>query len=345
MFGMNREEAIQLLSWYEESRRVLPWRQEPTPYHVWLSEIMLQQTRIEAVKPYYARFLAACPTIKSLAEAPEEKVLKLWEGLGYYSRAKNLHKAAKEVWERFDGNLPGNPEQLAKLPGIGEYTQKAILAIAFQKPYIAVDGNLLRVYARLNAKRFSAIDQSLKKEAESFFQKAFPLHRPGDYNQALMDLGEIVCLPNGVPLCEECPCKGFCLAHRNGDEASYPGERAKKAKKSGDIDVFLLKKDNRYAIRKRGENGLLAGLYEFPNHQGRTKKAKRKALLEEIGLKVVSETPVGEATHVFTHLIWHMKGYLIEVEGDGEGLLFLTPEEIKERYSIPSAFSYYLNLI
>ena len=339
---MNREQALQLLAWYEKEKRILPWREEPTPYHVWLSEIMLQQTRIEAVKPYYQRFLTAFPTIESLAKAEEETVLKLWEGLGYYSRARNLQKAAKLIVSSFGGNVPNDPEDLSALPGIGEYTRNAILAIAFQKPCIAVDGNLLRVYARLESKRFSAITPALKKEAGAFFEKAFPLLSPGDFNQALMDLGELVCLPNGNPLCHVCPCASFCKARQKGNEESYPGKRSKKEKKSEDVDVFLLAKDGKYAIQKREENGLLAGLYQFPNIMKRTSAKERLAWLESHGLRVIKEEAAGEAKHIFTHLVWNMKGYRIEISGEANDFLFVSLDEIKGKYSLPSAFSYFL---
>lgn len=339
---MNREQALQLLAWYQKEKRILPWREEPTPYHVWLSEIMLQQTRIEAVKPYYQRFLATLPTIESLANAEEETVLKLWEGLGYYSRARNLQKAAKLIVSSFGGNIPDNPEGLSTLPGIGEYTRNAILAIAFQKPYIAIDGNLIRVYARLEAKHFSEITPALKKQANDFFQKAFPLSSPGDFNQALMDLGEQVCLPNGNPLCNACPCASFCQAHQKGNEESYPGKRTKKEKKSEDVDVFLLEKDGKFAIQKRGENGLLAGLYQFPNLAKRTTREERLAWLKSLGLEAIKEEAARETKHIFTHLIWNMKGYRIQVSGDAPEFLFVSLDEIKGKYSLPSAFAYFL---
>ena len=286
--------------------------------------------------------MSAFPTIESLANAEEETVLKLWEGLGYYSRARNLQKAAKLIVSSFGGIVPDNPEDLSTLPGIGEYTRNAILAIAYQKPYIAVDGNLLRVYARLESKRFYEITQALKEQANRFFQKAFPLPSPGDFNQALMDLGELVCLPNGNPLCQVCPCVSFCKAHQKGNEASYPGKRAKKEKKSEDIDVFLLEKDGKYAIQKRGDNGLLAGLYQFPNLAKRTSKEERIAWLKSFGLGAINEEAVGEAKHIFTHLVWNMKGYRIQVSGDSPDFLFVSINEMKEKYSLPSAFSYFL---
>ncbi len=345
MIPMNNEQANRLLAWYQNAKRALPWREEPTPYHVWLSEIMLQQTRVEAVKSYYERFLHAFPSIETLAEAEEEKVLKLWEGLGYYSRARNLHKGAKAIISSFRGNLPCEPASLSQIPGIGEYTRNAILAIAFQKPFIAVDGNLMRLYARLEAKRFSAITPTLKKEAEAFFAEAFPLNRPGDFNQALMDLGELICLPNGKPLCEGCPCASFCQAHRLENEESYPGKRTKKEKKSRDVDVFLMEKDGKIAIEKRGEHGLLAGLYQFPNIEKRTTKGERTEWLKKRGLHPKEEKPIGGSKHIFTHIVWNMEGYRIKVEGEAPNLLFLSPQEIKGKYSIPSAFRFYLKQI
>ena len=340
---MDNKQAKKLLDWYYANRRILPWREDPTPYHVWLSEIMLQQTRVEAVKPYYARFLERCPTIQDLANIPEETCLKLWEGLGYYSRARNLQKAAKIIVSDHGGELPKTQEQLSSLPGIGEYTQKAILAIAFQQPFVAVDGNLLRVFARLEAKRFSAITPALKKEADAYFASSFPLERPGDFNQALMDLGELVCLPNGDPLCERCPFASFCKAKKENDPSSYPGKKTKNQKKSEDIDVFLLYQNGKYAIHRRDDSGLLAGLFEFPNMEKRTAPEERERFLNDKGLTIVEESPLDEARHIFTHLIWKMKGYRIEVSGNCDEYSFLTPEQIKNDCSIPSAFRHYLD--
>ena len=216
-----------LLAWYDKEARDLPWRQNTDPYRVWVSEIMLQQTRVEAVIPYYERFLAAFPDLKALADAPEEQLLKLWEGLGYYSRARNLQKAAREALSRF-GGLPGQVQELSSLPGIGAYTAGAIASIAFSRPVPAVDGNVLRVVARLTDSHDDVLSPAVKREAEKAVAAVIPHDRPGDFNQAVMDLGATVCLPNGAPRCEVCPLAELCLGLARSTAPELPVKTKKK---------------------------------------------------------------------------------------------------------------------
>ena len=266
MTGMSQAQT--LLQWYDEHKRDLPWRDDPSPYHVWLSEIMLQQTRVEAVRGYYARFLEALPTIRSLAEADEDVYLKLWEGLGYYSRVRNLHKAAGQIMREHGGKMPETSGELQKLAGIGPYTSAAIASICFGERIPALDGNLLRVFARLTGYEEDIKSGPAKKAAMQYYLETFPQERPGDYNQALMDLGAVICLPNGAPLCEACPWNGSCVAHARGRETELPVVPAKKKRPVEERTVFLIYYDQRLALRKRPEKGLLAGLYEYPNHGG-----------------------------------------------------------------------------
>lgn len=317
-----------LLRDYRLKKRSLPWRDDPTPYHVWLSETMLQQTRIEAVKGYYARFLSALPTIQSLADADEDLCLKLWEGLGYYSRIRNMQKAAKMVMEDYGGELPDSVEELRKLPGVGEYTANAIAAFAFQKKALAVDGNLIRLYARLEESPLEAKTPQAKAAAYSYFFPLIPEERPGDFNQALMDIGETICLPHGKPLCSECPLAPWCKAHREGKEEAFPILAKPKEKKREDVFVYLLVKEGKVAIRKRPSSGLLAGLYEFPNEVGVGPQEGARSL--------------GKSSHLFSHLRWEIHWY----EGDpssslAQGCLWVSFEELEGKYSLPSAFSAY----
>lgn len=335
-----------LLKWYDQSKRVLPWRSDPTPYHVWLSEIMLQQTRVEAVKGYYARFLATLPTIPDLANAPEETVLKLWEGLGYYSRARNLQKAAKVLVRDYQGILPKDEKVLRTLPGIGSYTAAAIAAIAYQEKAIAMDGNLGRVYARLVGEKRSLSLPDTKETGRRYFEERLE-NRPGDFNQALMDLGELVCLPHGYPRCETCPFSSCCVAHQAHQELAYPVLDPAKKKKQESMTVLLFSWNHHYAIRQRPSQGLLANLYEFPHKEGMDTKKKLQEWLVKENLPYISIRSLGRYTHIFTHLTWKMVGYeiVLEKEYPQEGWLYVTPEEMKQTYAIPSAFRFYQDKI
>ena len=338
-----------LLDWYSQGHRILPWRDDPTPYHVWLSEIMLQQTRVEAVKRYYDRFLRELPDIPSLAEAEEERLLKLWEGLGYYNRVKNMQRAAKQVMADLCGQMPQEREELMKLPGIGSYTAGAIASIAYGKKAPAVDGNVLRVLARVMADDGDISDAKVKKAAEERLLAVMPEKSPGDFNQALMELGAMVCLPNGKPKCGECPLSGFCQAHALGREMEYPKRTPKKARKIEEKTVIVLQDETRTALVKRADKGLLAGFYEFPCLPGRKSGGQVLAYLRKLGFISLRIREAGEAKHIFTHKEWHMTGYCVrtdELEDQGvaaadAGFLFVEKEEIEKRYPLPSAYAAY----
>lgn len=341
--------AAPLLAWYDSGRRILPWREEPTPYHVWLSEIMLQQTRVEAVKPYYDRFLQALPDIESLAAADEEKLLKLWEGLGYYNRARNLKKAAQILVSEYGGRMPDDYEIILSLPGIGSYTAGAISSIAFGKAYPAVDGNVLRILARLRTDERDILQAGVKKSVEEELADVMPKDRPGDFNQALMELGAMVCIPNGAPKCDVCPWKELCRARAQGITGEFPKKAGKKPRSIEKKTILVIQDAERVALRKRPEKGLLAGLYEFPFMEGNCEEERVLAYLRELGLLPLRIRALPPAKHVFTHKEWHMTGFLIRVDEladrggrqEGEGLIFVDPKETRTNYPIPSAFAAY----
>lgn len=340
---------IPLLKWYDKNRRVLPWREDPAPYRVWVSEIMLQQTRVEAVKPYFERFMEAFPDIAALAGAEEDLLLKMWEGLGYYNRARNLQKAAVRIQEDYGGKMPDTLEGLLTLPGIGSYTAGAVASIAFRRAVPAVDGNVLRVLARLRKDSRAITDAKVRQQVESELKEIMPGDRPGDFNQAMMEIGACVCIPNGAPLCGKCPLNGICMAHMAGEEQEYPCKPPKKPRITEDRTVLVVMDENRAAIRKRHGKGLLAGMYEFPSMEGFRTAEEVVEYLAENGLKALRVQPLEEARHIFTHREWHMKGYMVRVdeleprseEGVTRDWLYIEPEETKNRYPIPSAFSAY----
>lgn len=346
-----RLEAIPkpLLKWYDENRRVLPWREEPSPYRVWVSEIMLQQTRVEAVKPYFQRFMEALPDIRALAEADEEQLLKLWEGLGYYNRVRNLQKAAIQIEENYGGEMPAEYEELLKLAGIGSYTAGAISSIAFGKKHPAVDGNVLRVVARVRADERFITDSGVRASVEQDLEEIMPQERPGDFNQAMMEIGACICLPNGSPLCGNCPLNHICLAHERGMETAFPKKEGKKPRTIREMTVLVIRDADRAAIRRRPLKGLLAGMYEFPWLDGFQTAEDVKAFLSNNGIKPIRIQPLEDAKHIFTHREWHMKGFMVradELERECPGKdvrdwIYIKPSETKEKYPIPSAFAAY----
>ncbi len=339
--------AKPLLTWYDSGRRILPWREDPTPYHVWLSEIMLQQTRVEAVKPYYDRFICRLPDIESLASVEEEELLKLWEGLGYYNRARNLKKSAIQISTEYGGKMPEDYDKLMELTGVGSYTAGAIASIAFGKPVPAVDGNVLRILSRLRADDRDIMDAKVKKAIEEELRAVIPKERPGDFNQALMELGATVCVPNGSPKCGQCPWKEICQAKRQGNASEYPKKRAKKARSIEKKTVLLIQYEQRIALNKRPSEGLLAGMYEFPSIEGHQEEKKVIAYLKRLGVMPLRIRRLEPAKHIFTHKEWHMTGYYIRVDdltGMGE-YVFVDPAEIKNKYPVPSAYAAYMKLI
>lgn len=296
-----------LLSWYDEEKRVLPWRENTDPYRVWVSEIMLQQTRVEAVKEGYVRFLSVLPDLKSLAEAPEELLMKLWEGMGYYSRARNLQKAARIALATW-GGLPASVEKLRSLPGIGDYTAGAVASIAFGIPAPAVDGNVLRVLARLLNSSRDVLEPAAKKEAEALLRPIIPKDRAGDFTQALMELGALICVP-GSPRCEACPVSSLCLGFKAGTASGLPVKKSKKARRVEERTVFLLiTPRGKVALEKRPSKGLLAGMWQLPNAEGRLSREQGRRLWEEKGFFVEQTQKLPQAVHIFSHIEWHMIG-------------------------------------
>lgn len=334
-----------LLKWFKKHARVLPWRETPTPYRVWVSEIMLQQTRVQAVMPYFERFIKALPDIKALAECEEESLLKLWEGLGYYNRVRNMQEAAKTVLKEYKGSLPADYEALLKLKGIGSYTAGAIASIAYQIPVPAVDGNVLRVITRVSADTSDITKQSVKTEIEKLLIEIIPKNQAGEFNQALMELGATVCVPNGEPLCRECPWRKFCRARLEDKIEEIPVKTAKKARRIEKKTVFVIKQQKNIILRKREKKGLLAGMYEFPNTEGNLSEDEALAWIKEQKLSPLRIQKLEEAKHIFSHVEWHMTGYEVwvdELEEDKSGMLYVDVEKAKEKYPIPAAFAAYV---
>ena len=324
-----------LLPWYRENKRELPWRQDREPYHVWLSEIMLQQTRVEAVKGYYARFLEALPSVEALATADDELLHKLWEGLGYYSRVRNLKKAARAVVDR--GGFPGEYEAALALPGIGEYTAGAVCSICYDLPTPAVDGNVLRVVSRLTDDATPIDDPKYKRQVRDALAAVYP-KEAGDFTQALMELGATLCGPNWKPRCEDCPCREFCLAHRRGTAESLPVKSPQKQKRVEEYTVFILSCGGKYALEKRPDSGLLAGLWQFPNAPGKLETAEALNALEKLGMKPRDILRRSDRKHIFTHIRWEMRAYWVDVNEMFEGYQWLDALEIEEEIALPTAF-------
>lgn len=327
-----------LLKWYATEKRSLPWRERRDPYAIWLSEIMLQQTRIEAVLPRYDAFLEAFPTIEALAAADGDEVRKAWQGLGYYRRADQLHLAAQVICEKYAGQLPADYDALRKLPGIGRYTAGAIASIGFGLPHPAVDGNVLRVVARLLADGDDVTEAKTQRKVESMLQSVIPQRQPGDFNQAVMELGERICLPNTVPLCNECPVSDICVGRCKGVAADLPRRAAKKQRRQEKRTVLVHRCGDLVAIRKRPARGLLANLWEFPNEEGQLKMEDiagryRKATVEMLG----------SAKHIFTHIEWHMIGFRIwhAEKPPLPDSIWANAAEIDEIYAIPTAMRFY----
>lgn len=334
-----------LIQWYRSQKRDLPWRKAPTAYQVWVSEIMLQQTRVEAVKPFYKRFLESLPTIKDLAEAEEDRLLKLWEGLGYYNRVRNMQKAAQQVMEEHGGVFPREFDAILSLTGIGSYTAGAIASFAFGEAKPAVDGNVLRVVSRLTASREDIAKASVKKWVEDILTPLIPREAASDFNQGLIELGAVVCVPNGAPKCEICPLAELCRAHELGIEMELPIKSKAKARRIEKKTILLLQDGNYVAIRKRPGTGLLAGLYEFPNTEGHLTEEETVRYCKSAGLSPLRVRKLEDAKHIFSHVEWHMIGYRVQVDEleqmNAEGIEFVHPEEIQAAYPIPAAFEAY----
>ena len=325
-----------LLPWYDEHRRSLPWREEVSPYRTWVSEIMLQQTRVAAVIPYFQRFMAAFPTVEALAQADTEQLMKLWEGLGYYSRARNLQKAAQVVTQR--GSFPNTYEEVMALPGIGDYTAGAILSIAFGQPVPAVDGNVLRVASRLTASEDNILDTKTRSRFRALMAEVMPADRPGAFNQALMDLGATVCLSNGEPLCGACPARSFCAAYAQDRQKELPVRISKTRRRTEEKTVFLLLRHDEAALRQRPDTGLLAGLWEYPHVEGTLDETGAAAQLAAWGVTPHRWIKRLQFHHIFTHIRWEMTGYVVEVHGDGCDNWVWCNETQRAQRAVPSAF-------
>ena len=336
-----------LLEWYYQNARVLPWRSDPTPYHVWISEIMLQQTRVEAVREYYRRFLEELPDIASLAQVPEQKLLKLWEGLGYYNRARNLKKAAQQVMDQYGGQLPGDYERLQKLPGIGRYTAGAIASIAFGLPVPAVDGNVLRILSRVMGDRSNISRPQTKLRYEELLLEVYPMAaqmgRAGDFTQALMELGAMVCLPNGEPKCLFCPWNLLCQARAQGTIEEIPVKDEKKKRTVEKKTVFLLHWGEKIAIRQRPDTGLLASLWEFPAVEGQLLKRELPQQLSQWGIEAKQVASLGKAKHIFTHVEWQMVGFEVWTDTPGQvpGAIWVDVKTVQSEYPLPNALKAY----
>ena len=327
-----------LLKWYAENRRVLPWREEVSPYRTWISEIMLQQTRVTAVLPYFARFMAAYPTVADLAAADDGELMRLWQGLGYYSRARNLKRAAQQIVENFGGVFPDTYKDLLALPGIGDYTAGAILSIAMGQTVPAVDGNALRVVSRVCAYDGNVSDPKNRNRLRDAVAEILPDGRAGEFNQAMMDLGATVCLPHGTPLCKCCPFSSFCSAFSQNTPQKFPVKALKKTKKTEEITVFVLRRGDETALHQRPKSGLLAGLWEFPNTIGTLNESAAAAWLSENNVIPHQWVKKINYTHEFTHILWQIAAYVIEIEGIGNpSWVWCDPSETQKK-AIPSAF-------
>ena len=336
-----------LIPWFLKEKRRMPWREDPTPYHVWVSEIMLQQTRVDTVIPYYTRFIKSLPDIKALADCPEDRLYKLFEGLGYYSRVRHMQEAAKMIQEEYGGVFPDTLEDVLRLPGIGSYTAGAILSIAMDQPVPVVDGNVLRVYARVFGDESDiSLENTKKADAARLgaFLKASDV-RPSLFNQGLMELGALVCLPNGAPHCQSCPAAGFCQAHLKGQTDVLPVKSGKKARRTEEKTVFLLSFRDRVLIGKRTAPGLLKGLYGFPMADAFLDEEAAKAFLDDLGFPEAVLTEAEEAKHIFTHVEWRMRAYRAEVSSEGDpaiftsrGFFFTEKERLTREFALPGAF-------
>ena len=350
----DRNTAEAMLAWYRKNHRELPWRRDRDPYHIWISEIMLQQTRVAAVIGYYTRFMTELPDIPALASVEEERLLKLWEGLGYYNRARNLKKAAAEVMDRFQGRFPETYPEILGLPGIGAYTAGAIASICYDEPTPAVDGNVLRVYTRLTGDA-SCVDlettkKDIRERLTAVYKEALPKER-GVLTQCWMELGATVCVPNGTPLCGSCPLKETCVAFRTDRTGELPVRGEKKRRRIEERTVFLFLCDGKVALHKRPDRGLLAGLWEFPNVMGHLTLAEAMEQAERWGLQPSMPRMEVPYTHIFSHVEWHMRAYMIDCGHMADdlnkvgGIKWFLRKELEETAAVPSAFQPFRNLL
>ena len=335
---MKEENIFELLSWYEKGKRDLPWRHTKDPYKIWISEIMLQQTRVEAVKVYYDKFLKKLPTLSDLAEVEEDVLLKLWEGLGYYSRAKNLQKCAQVLINEGQDTLPKKKEELLKLPGIGDYTAGAIASIAYLQPSAAIDGNVMRVLSRVYMDDRDILNPKVRREYSNILEELMIDFPADSFTQSFIELGALVCIPNGMPKCSTCPLQSCCLSYQNKKVLEYPKKKEKKQRKIIKKTVFVFSYQDMYAISKREEKGLLAGMYEFPNIDQQMSLKSLEGYLNSQYYSYDKISFLTEYKHIFSHIEWHMKVYKIELNKPIKEYLMVKKKELEKKYSIPSAF-------
>ena len=332
-------------AWFRENQRDLPWRKDKDPYHVWVSEIMLQQTRVEAVREYYRRWMEALPTVRDLAESDEETLLKLWQGLGYYNRVRNMQKAAQMVMREYAGVFPDQYDEIRGLPGIGDYTAGAIASNCFDLRVAAVDGNVLRVMSRLTEDDSDILKQATKRRYAQMLQEIYPEKHCGEFTQGVMEIGATVCVPNGSPKCEICPVQGFCGAREHQTTDLYPVKAAKKERKIVEMTVFILRCEDKTAVQKRAANGILAGLYQYPNLECRLSAAEALETAESWGCMPTGLSRQSEYKHIFSHVEWHMTGYYITCAREAGGLqndfVWADPQQMEDAIPLPSAFQYF----
>lgn len=334
-----------LLNWYDKNKRDLPWRDIKDPYGIWVSEIMLQQTQVTTVIPYYDRFMTALPTIADLAQASEAQLHKLWEGLGYYRRVQYMHRAAQILVAEYGGKLPTTRDELIKLPGIGPYTAGAIASMAFGEAVSAIDGNVLRIYSRLHE-----IDTPIERVVTTSLVNKKVMDdmdptRPGDFNQALMDLGSRICIPLG-PKCSECPLNKDCKGHLNGTAEDYPVRLPKKARRKESYTILVLYQDGKIYLTRRPDEGLLARLWSFPMMKNFKSPSEVEEYLKNQGLQVHRIEKLPSSTHLFSHIEWDMIGYAADVRSlsvnEGDEGVWITPAMMEQNYSIPTAYKTYV---
>ena len=336
-----------LLEWYSHHARELPWRNTRDPYQIWVSEIMLQQTRVEAVKAYFERFIAALPNVSALAECREDRLLKLWEGLGYYNRVRNMQAAAQMIMQQYDGKIPADYGKLLQLKGIGHYTAGAIASIAYNIPVPAVDGNVLRILMRVSEDDSDIAKQSVKVKAEKLLLPVIPRSQAGMFTQAMMELGAIVCVPNGKPKCNQCPWQAYCLASKHGSYVDLPVKGKAKPRVIEKKTIFLICDGKKVLLHQRPKKGLLAGMYEFPNTPGHLSKEDAVSYVEHMKLEPLQIEQIVEAKHIFSHKEWHMTGYMVHIaqldddKMQRPGYVFAEAADSEEKYAIPSAFAKY----
>lgn len=330
---MDRTLTVSLLAWYQANQRDLPWRHTRDPYRIWISEIMLQQTRVDTVIDYYTRFLDTFPTVEDLAKADLEVVLKMWEGLGYYRRARLLHQAAMIIVEQHQGRFPRSVEEIEKLPGIGHYTAGAIASIAFEQQALAIDGNVLRVLSRMEADPLDGTATTVIKKATRILEPLLPLEQRGDFSQAFMELGATVCLPNGTPRCPVCPWQKSCLAHQQGNPLDYPKKEKSKPRPIYHYHLWMMEHQGRFALVRRPEKGVLAGMWQFPLT---TMEEGEEPPIHGVVIQLQAE---GEYRHIFSHMEWilHVKRVCFDTI-ESNPFTWKTINDIQETIALPTAF-------